>query len=119
MLTRPRNAGLVTYRGKVVAKLPGETVLTEDEHARLLSLYAARRPGRPPSGAYLCSGVVTCGACGKPLAGGPERGLGTTRTARSGVSTCAIRPADMTAAAGQRSISVPWTPTRRNWPLWS
>src|SRR6266568_738815 len=71
-LTRPRNAGLVTYRGKVVAKLPGEHVLSEDEHERLLSLYRARRPGRPPSGAYLCSGVVTCGACGKPLAGRPR-----------------------------------------------
>ena len=73
MLTRPRNAGFVTYRGKVVARLPGEPILGEDEHARLLSLYAARRPGRPPSGAYLCSGVVTCGACGKPMAGRPRR----------------------------------------------
>jgi DNA invertase Pin-like site-specific DNA recombinase len=73
MLTRPRNAGFVTYRGKVVARLPGEPILGEDEHSRLLSLYAARRPGRPPSGAYLCSGVVTCGACGKPMAGRPRR----------------------------------------------
>jgi site-specific DNA recombinase len=73
MLTRPRNAGFVTYRGKVVARLPGEPILGEDEHARLLSLYAARRPGRPPSGAYLCSGVITCGACGKPMAGKPRR----------------------------------------------
>jgi site-specific DNA recombinase len=72
MLTRPRNAGFVTHKGQVVARLPGEPVLTEDEHARILSLYAARRPGRPPSGAYLCSGVVTCGACGKPLAGRPR-----------------------------------------------
>ena len=71
-LTRPRNAGLVTYRGTVVAKLDGETVLTGDEHERLLSLYAARRPGRPPSGAYLCSGAVVCGACGKPLSGRPR-----------------------------------------------
>jgi site-specific DNA recombinase len=71
-LTRPRNAGLVTYRGTVVATLPGEHLLTEDEHARLMSLYAARRPGRPPSGTYLCSGMVICGTCGKPLSGRPR-----------------------------------------------
>jgi site-specific DNA recombinase len=73
-LTRPRNAGLVTYRGTVVAKLDGETVLIEDEHAQLVALYAARRPGRPASGAYLCSGAVACAACGKPLAGRPRTG---------------------------------------------
>jgi site-specific DNA recombinase len=72
-LTRPRNAGIVTYRGTVVAKLPGEPILSEDEHAQLVSLYAARRPGRPPSGAYLCSGAVACAACGKPMAGRPRR----------------------------------------------
>ncbi len=72
MLTRPRNAGKVTYQGKTVATLEGERLLTGDEHERILALYAARRPGRPPSGAYLCSGMVTCGACGKPMVGRPR-----------------------------------------------
>ncbi len=72
MLTRPRNAGYVTYQSKVVAKLPGEPILSDDEYERLLALYAARRPGRPPSGVYLCAGVITCAACGKPMAGRPR-----------------------------------------------
>ena len=37
-------------------------------------MFAARRPGRPPSDAYLCSGVAVCGRCGNRLHGRPRSG---------------------------------------------
>jgi site-specific DNA recombinase len=72
VLVRPLNAGLVVHRGEVVAKLEGEPVISRDDYDRVLTVYAARRPGRPASGAYLCSGVAVCGLCGKPLGGRPR-----------------------------------------------
>jgi DNA invertase Pin-like site-specific DNA recombinase len=75
VLIRPLNAGLVVHRGEIVAVLPGEPVITRDDHERVIAIYAARRPGRPPSGAYLCSGSVVCGLCGKPLGGRPRSHL--------------------------------------------
>jgi glycine/D-amino acid oxidase-like deaminating enzyme/DNA invertase Pin-like site-specific DNA recombinase len=75
VLVRPLNAGLVVHRGEIVAALPGEPVITRDDHERVIAMYAARRPGRPASGAYLCSGSVVCGLCGKPLGGRPRSHL--------------------------------------------
>jgi len=74
VLTRPRNAGLIVYDGAVIPdkRLPGESILTEDTHERICSLFAARRRGRPVSDAYLCSGVVCCGLCGHRLSGRPR-----------------------------------------------
>ena len=75
VLVRPLNAGLVVHRGAVVATLPGKPVIDRDDHDLVLATYAARRPGRPPSGAYLCSGLASCGLCGKPLGGRPRAHL--------------------------------------------
>lgn len=75
VLTRPRNAGLVTYRGKVVGRIPGEPLIAEDTYERLCSLFASRRRGRPVSEAYLCSGNVHCGHCGHTLSGRPRAHL--------------------------------------------
>ena len=72
VLTRPINAGQVEYKGQIVGKLRGDPIIDPDDHAAVLAVIAARRPGRPPSDAYLCSGAVTCGLCGKPLSGRPR-----------------------------------------------
>lgn len=72
MLTRPRNAGRVTYQGVVVGKTDGEPLVDPDTFDQLLSMYASRRRGRPASEAYLCSGVVRCGVCDHTLSGRPR-----------------------------------------------
>ena len=72
VLLRERNYGAVVHGGQVVARLPGEPILTEETHGRIVALYTARRAGRPISDAYLCSGVVHCGLCGHALSGRPR-----------------------------------------------
>lgn len=75
VLTRPRNAGLVEHLGEIVGRLqnaagePCQPIVPEETYQRVSALFASRRPGRPPSAAYLCSGVVACGACGHGLTG--------------------------------------------------
>ena len=77
IMTRPRNAGLIQHNGTVLdqVRLPGEPILDIDTYHRIVALYAARRPGRPPSGRYVLSGgIAICGqpGCGTPLAGRPS-----------------------------------------------
>lgn len=75
VLTRPRNAGLIVHQGAVVGRLPGEPILSEDIHNRIVTMYAARRRGRPNSDAYLCSGIVHCGLCHHVLTGRPRANM--------------------------------------------
>jgi DNA invertase Pin-like site-specific DNA recombinase len=70
MLLRERNRGNIAHRGVVVAKLPGEPVLDSETFDMVAAKYAARRPGRPYSRVYLCSGVAFC-ECGKQLSTRP------------------------------------------------
>lgn len=72
VLLRPRNAGIVEHQGKAVGRLPGTPVLDQDTFDRVVALYASRRPGRPISDRYLCSGLVLCGLCEHPLSGRPR-----------------------------------------------
>ncbi len=72
VLARPRNAGLVEYGGEIVSRLPGEPIISPEQHGRVMALYASRRPGRPASGIYLCSGIAGCGLCGHGLTGRPR-----------------------------------------------
>lgn len=72
VMKRPRNAGLVEYKGAVVSKLPGDPIWDERTYERVMALYASRRRGRPVSDAYLCSGILRCGRCGTPLSGRPR-----------------------------------------------
>jgi site-specific DNA recombinase len=76
VLTRPRNAGYIVHNGEIVdgVRLPGEPILNEPTWRRIVALYAARRPGRPPSGRYLLTGIAICGQCGASLAGRPVTG---------------------------------------------
>jgi site-specific DNA recombinase len=75
LLERRCNRGQVVYRGTVVAQLPGEPIISEDDFEAVLALYAARRRGRPNSPAYLCSGVALCGKCGQKLHGRPRSSM--------------------------------------------
>jgi len=72
MITRPRNAGIMTHHGEPVAEMPGEPILDRPTYDRLAAMFAARRRGRPSS--YLCSGkgFTACGVCGNALYGRPR-----------------------------------------------
>jgi site-specific DNA recombinase len=72
VLTRPRNAGVITYGGKPVSKVDGPTLFDPATHERIVAMFAARKRGRPISQAYLASGVAHCGLCGHRLSGRPR-----------------------------------------------
>jgi hypothetical protein len=74
-MTRPRNIGLILHNGEVVpgVRLPGEPILDRLTYDRVVALYASRRPGGPPSGRYLLSGLAAC-PCGAKLSGRPVSG---------------------------------------------
>ena len=78
VMTRPRNAGYIVHNGEIVpgVRLPGEPILDEPVWRRIVALYAARKPGRPPSGRYMLTGIAICGqpGCGASLAGRPVTG---------------------------------------------
>jgi DNA invertase Pin-like site-specific DNA recombinase/uncharacterized coiled-coil protein SlyX len=73
VLTRWRNAGLLTYLGVVVEtkQLPGAPIIDRETLELVRAKFAASKRGRPTSPQYLCSGVATC-ACGTVLTGRPR-----------------------------------------------
>ena len=85
VMTRPRNTGYIVHNGEIVdgVRLPGEPILDEPAWRRIVALYAARKPGRPPSGRYLLTGIAVCGwpspenpeACGATLSGRPANSV--------------------------------------------
>ena len=79
IMTRPRNIGLIQHNGRIVegVRLPGEPILDQLAHDRIVALYASRKRGRQPSGRYVLTGVASCGECGAALSGRP-----VTRTGR-------------------------------------
>jgi DNA invertase Pin-like site-specific DNA recombinase len=76
VMTRPRNAGLIKHNGVVLdgVRLPGKPILDAEVYHQVMALYAARRPGRPPSGRYMLTGFADCGLCGAGLTGRPTYG---------------------------------------------
>jgi site-specific DNA recombinase len=72
VMLRERNRGNIEHCGTVVARLPGEPILSDATYGRIVALYAARSRGRPPSPKYTCSGVAFCALCGKRLSGRPR-----------------------------------------------
>lgn len=81
VLIRPRNCGQIVYKTdsagepKIVGRLPGDPILTEEEWGRVCSAFTARKRGRPNSPVYMCSGIAACGLCGRPLHGRPRANL--------------------------------------------
>jgi len=74
MMLRERNRGNIEHCGVIVARLPGDPILDDATFGRLAAKYAARRPGRPWTRTYLCSGLAACGACGHKLSTRPRQG---------------------------------------------
>jgi site-specific DNA recombinase len=72
LLARDRNAGWLVHNGIRVAKLPGDPVVSEADHDRVLARLAARGRGRPRSDAYAAGGLVICSRCGAKLVGRPQ-----------------------------------------------
>lgn len=68
ILTNPRYAGLRAHRGVVVGPAVWESIITEDEHRRILAKYAEKKTsGRRVAQRYLLSGVPRCHKCGNRL----------------------------------------------------
>lgn len=71
VLSRSRNAGLVTYNGEIVGKSPWPPLLTEDTWRALVNLFAdpGRRRSQSNRARWLLAGIAVCGkkGCGQPL----------------------------------------------------
>jgi DNA invertase Pin-like site-specific DNA recombinase len=87
VLSRSRNAGLVTYNGEIVAKSPWPPLLTEDTWRALVNLFAdpGRRRSQSNRARWLLAGIAVCGkdGCGSRLRSGTVRSnasKGTNRT---------------------------------------
>ncbi len=101
VMTRPKVAGIVTHDGLEVARLPGEPILDEGTFRRLVALYSARRPGRPPSGRYMLTGLLVCGLCDARLVGRPVTGTKTRQYWCKKCSHCFIDAARLEDWAGE------------------
>ena len=87
VLSRSRNAGLVTYNGEIVGKSPWPPLLTEDTWRALVNLFAdpTRRHSQSNRARWLLAGIAVCGkdGCGAPLRSATavsNAAKGTTRT---------------------------------------
>lgn len=69
VLRRPRNAGLVDFKGEVLAKSPWPRIVSEEVWRGVRSLLddPGRRTSRSNRAKWLCSGIATCGNCGTPV----------------------------------------------------
>jgi DNA invertase Pin-like site-specific DNA recombinase len=106
ILMSPRMIGKMSHKGEVVGPLRRpvvdpttllvdswvdvDPVLDEITYARLCALFA-RRAGRPATAAYLLSGTITCGRCGRGLAGRVRSPDARYTTARREY-TCRVQP---------------------------
>jgi DNA invertase Pin-like site-specific DNA recombinase len=117
LLLRERNRGNIEHRGVVVAQLPGEPVIDSATFGRIAAKYAARRPGRPFTRTYLCSGAAVCAACRHPLATRPvprRRPYPDGEVARQywckkytgGCGTVHVDQRDLDAAARELAIAI-------------
>jgi site-specific DNA recombinase len=74
MLTNPRLAGLRRHNGKIVATGNWETIITLEEHTKLVGLF--NRPQNTPHGNQLrwwATGVTVCGRCGGRMSSIPHQ----------------------------------------------
>lgn len=69
VLMRARNAGLVEYRGEVVAPSPWPALVTESAWMAVKALLSdpARRKSLSNRARWLVAGIATCGTCGARL----------------------------------------------------
>ena len=69
LLSRPRIAGLLTYKGEVTGEAAWPAILDRETFDRLQVALSNRRPQQRMSNSrkYLLSGIATCGTCGTGL----------------------------------------------------
>lgn len=71
LLKRPRNAGIIAHNGEEVGRFTDSPLVDEETWRLVVSMFAARRRGRPLSDTYLATGLVACGRCGVRMYGKP------------------------------------------------
>ncbi|MGI8682427.1 MAG: recombinase family protein [Mycobacteriales bacterium] len=78
VLSNPRYAGLLVYRGEVLGKGTWPAIVDEDTFyaARAMLSDPARRRAGPPR-QHMLSGIARCAVCGGRLFGVSEKGKGT------------------------------------------
>ena len=118
VLLRERNRGNLEHCGVIVAQLPGEPAIDSDTFDRIAAKYAARRPGRPYTRTYLCSGDAVCAACRHRLSTRPvprrrpypdgqvARQYWCNKYAGGGCGTVHIDQRDLDAAARELVIAI-------------
>ena len=75
MLTNPRYAGLRVHRGPSSGPAVWEPIISEEDHRRVLSLFAQRKTsGRRAPQRYLLTGMLRCGKCGTRLYSSARQG---------------------------------------------
>jgi DNA invertase Pin-like site-specific DNA recombinase len=68
MLMNPRYAGIRTLRGAVYGPAAWPSIITEEQHRRILAKAAQKQAsGRRQPRRYLLSGMLRCGRCGNGL----------------------------------------------------
>lgn len=68
MLTNPRYAGMLVHRGEVVGQGTWESIISEEEHRRVLAKFEQRKAsGRRAPQRYLLSGMTRCSRCGNKM----------------------------------------------------
>lgn len=69
VISRPRNAGLVTHEGKVIGAAKWPAIIEPDEYHALVAMLSdpSRRRSTSTERRYLGSGLYVCGKCGKTM----------------------------------------------------
>lgn len=106
ILTRPINAGLLTYKGEVVGTATNvEPVIDEDTHQRVVALFSSRRKGEAlPT--TLGSGLIECGRCGHTLSSQPNKGRATYFCVKARGGCNRLRVAAHGVDAGLRELAI-------------
>lgn len=69
VITRPRNAGLVTHEGKIIGTGKWPAIIDVESHHALVAMLSdpSRRLSMSTERKYLGSGLYICGKCGKKM----------------------------------------------------
>jgi DNA invertase Pin-like site-specific DNA recombinase len=73
-VTHPRLAGWATHEGERVVPGRWMALVSEEEHAALVALFASKETVRRPTGCLLPASLARCGRCGAGLERGRQRG---------------------------------------------
>lgn len=71
LLVQPRLAGLRNRNGEIIGQAAWPAIIDQDDHHRLVALFAARKIGRraQPGRVRLLTNLLVCGRCGTGMVG--------------------------------------------------